>query len=301
MNLLVEQYETIPITKEISMTGVSSAGIMTSFIFKPFNFMIDFGSRTNKTSTVGFLTHQHSDHSLMIPNFCSSNKEMTKTLVIPVESYEIICGFIKSRYLLNHPEMHGITDSALRSLLNFKIIPAYPGQIINSDVLSNDSTKRFPFNVEVLQAYHSVMSLGYGFSTVKRKLKPEAKEFIKESKIQSMKDALDNFEMVNGEAYNYDVKYEFVFYCDSSIHNLIKHDEWKKYPVVICECTGFQKISNGTVYKEGHTKIGELIPIMLENIDKKWILIHTNHYTPKEEKEELCNEIKSMGVDLTFV
>ena len=32
---------------------------------------------------------------------------------------------------------------------------------------------------------------------------------------------------------------EIAFYCDSTIDNLILHDEWKKYPVILCECTGY--------------------------------------------------------------
>lgn len=70
---------------------------------------------------------------------------------------------------------------------------------------------------------------------------------------------------------------EFVFYCDSTIDNLASHNEWKKYPVVVCECTGLNisPLDNGERnYDNNHTSLATLKPIMLDNKDKKWFIIH---------------------------
>ena len=63
---------------------------------------------------------------------------------------------------------------------------------------------------------------------------------------------------------------ELAFYCDSTIENLKNHSEWKKYPVIMCECTGYpEKHTVEGIRDKTHTHLDELMPIMLENKDKQ--------------------------------
>ena len=79
--------------------------------------------------------------------------------------------------------------------------------------------------------------------------------------------------------------HEFVFFCDSTIDNLKNHSEWKKYLVIMCECTGYPQISgtSESMYERGHTHLDDLLPIMLENIDKHWILLHASLAVKSEQ------------------
>jgi hypothetical protein len=59
---------------------------------------------------------------------------------------------------------------------------------------------------------------------------------------------------------------ELAFYCDSQILNLTNHEEWKKYPIVICECTGFPEAHPDPtkVQVNYHTHLNELEIVMRE-------------------------------------
>ncbi len=94
---------------------------------------------------------------------------------------------------------------------------------------------------------------------------------------------------------------EFVFFCDSTIENLSCHNEWKKYPVVVCECTGLDitKIGIGDRdYDQNHTSMLTLKPIMLNNRDKKWFLIHVSLGCGEETIKNIQDDLIKEGLDI---
>ena len=87
---------------------------------------------------------------------------------------------------------------------------------------------------------------------------------------------------------------ELAFYCDSSSKNLTLHDEWKKYPVVICECTEINPDEPVEDYeKRGHTHIKNLIDTFQQNKDKQFILIHESVKYNDEQLSEFENRINT--------
>ena len=98
----------------------------------------------------------------------------------------------------------------------------------------------------MLPAYHDTESVGYGFSTVKKKLKP-CLERQDEAGVVSIGARA-------GETLTEQVvEPQVCFFCDSSIRNLMVHDEWKAYPVMM-ECTGADM---NAPYRENHTRLRE--------------------------------------------
>jgi hypothetical protein len=93
---------------------------------------------------------------------------------------------------------------------------------------------------------------------------------------------------------------ELAFFCDSTIQNLSDETEWKKYPVIVCECTGLDadKLNSGRDYDCNHTSINKLKPIMLDNIDKKWLLIHVSMGCSDERIRQIETELINEGINV---
>lgn len=168
----------------------------------------------------------------------------------------------------------------------------------------NLNVTRQELQVEVLKAYHDVQSNGYGFSSWKKQIKPEYEHLIKdlteEEKVdltieqikQIKQDKINQIkELKNNKIDMYEKKInpEFAFFCDSTIDNLAKHNEWKKYPVIICECTGLdiEKMDSEQDFDRNHTSLLTLKPIMLDNPDKKWFLIHVSMACSEEKIKQI--------------
>ena len=82
-----------------------------------------------------------------------------------------------------------------------------------------------------MHAYHSTDCVGYGFKTIKKKIKEEFSKYDKETLVALKRDGTEITENVYIP--------EVVFYCDSTIDNLLMHSDWIPYPVVMVECTGY--------------------------------------------------------------
>ena len=54
-----------------------------------------------------------------------------------------------------------------------------------------------------------------------------------------------------------------------TVFYLLLRDEWKKYPVIMCECTEFPEYHDINS-KKHHTHLSKLEPIIYENKDKQY-------------------------------
>lgn len=101
--------------------------------------------------------------------------------------------------------------------------------------------------VEVLTCYHPAESVAYGFSTVVMKLKLEyqglsGKE-IGELKRRSMTPALSSVSLpLEVEVSEPKKEPQLIFFGDTNIDSFEKHEEWKKYPVIVVECTQYPNL-----------------------------------------------------------
>lgn len=190
--------------------------------------------------------------------------------------------------------------------------------INNINNLMNNAVDKMTINnleIEILHAYHTVQTVGYGFKSNKKVFKDEYNYLINElsnddknkmtteeiklnrlfkiNKIKELK--ANNIELTNNIKIN-----EFCFFCDSTIDNLTKHDEWKKYPVIICECTGLDIdcMTLNRDYDRNHTSIITLKPIMLANKDKKWCLIHISAAVSSERIKIIESQLINEGIDV---
>ena len=143
-----------------------------------------------------------------------------------------------------------------------------------------------------MKAYHNTETVGYGLYSKKKKLKQELLNLSKKEII----DAKKNNIKIEDEI----IFYELVYFCDSTINNLLMHNEWKKYPVIICECTEFPDTHSQEIKKD-HTHLNQLELIIRENKDKQWILIHSSSAVKNFILEKHQKRLRDDNLDVTFV
>lgn len=275
------------------LKGYSRAGLKTGFMLYPFKILLDAGIHTEHKPEFLFLTHCHIDHMQAIAHICTRHKKTKTNIYLPEQSIKYITKYFRAICELSYPPNENLTDNEILVHKDVALIKAIPNDKI--DIIVNKTEIR----VEVLKAYHDIESNGYGFNSWKNKIKPEYEHIInntdtkvKISKIKELK--LNNIEMYDRILIN-----EFVFFCDSTIHNLLNHDEWKKYPIIICECTGLE-IPSSRDYDINHTSLLTLKPIMLDNKDKKWMIIHVSLSISIEKIKDIETELIKEGIDVTI-
>lgn len=96
---------------------------------------------------------------------------------------------------------------------------------------------------------------------------------------------------------------QFVFFGDTNIDALLLHDEWKSYPVIIIECTGYDEVldlnqppdrSETSQYHRGHIHINDLIPILQQRPETQFILIHSGGATKSETLVTIQKELNQI-------
>ena len=289
------------------LKGWSRAGLKTGFMLYPFKILFDCGIYTSQKPDHIFLTHQHVDHTQAVAHICTRHKQSVSNIYLPEYSIKFITNYERIITELSDPDMTTLTDEEILTHQKIKLIPSNPSDIINLSLCGQE------LNVEVLKAYHDVPANGYGFSSYSKKIKPEYEyltekeqtqtsltqeelKILKNDKINKIKE----LKLKKIEMYDKIAVPEFAFFCDSTINNLLIETEWKKYPVIICECTGLdiEKFDSARDYDRNHTSLLTLKPIMLENKDKKWFLIHVGMGCSEEKIEQIESELVGEGLDV---
>ena len=268
--------------------GWSRAGCQTGFILYPFKILLDAGLTSSQKFDHVFITHQHVDHVHNLPLVCSRHKPGTNNVYVPASSVEIIGKYFRLISELSSNQAITMSDDEILKHQNVQIIGTNPGQIINLE--------KEGLVVEVLQAHHDVQSNGYGFNSWKKIIKPEYETIINEKNVSKIKELKSQ----GIEMYDKVLKPEFIYYCDSTVENLTLHEEWKKYPCVIVECTGLfdEDANSNRDFDENHSSLKLLKPIMLAHMDKRWILIHVSMKLSQSEIANTEEKLKLLGLNV---
>ena len=272
--LTIEDCEEIPLKNKNNwmIQGFSKAGERTSFRINPLNILLDVGLLTVVPPKAILLTHCHVDHTWNLPHITGGSKANIKEEIIPVffpkQAYLGLTKLLEAASILSFPKEHFTEEQVWeRHFME-------PRPIAVGDRFSIGQIK-----IEVLQAVHTVHSVGYGFSTEKFKLKKEYKELTNDHNkiIELRKQGIEISEKI--------LEPEFAFYCDSTIDNLLNYTNWEKYPSIIVECTGYPDIYDPEiVQKRGHTHYTDLMKIIHHHEEKNWFFVHS---TMKSDKEFL--------------
>lgn len=302
MNYLIEYCEKIELKNpsKWNIQGHSKAGERTGFLLNPLKITLDAGVCTLINPIASVITHSHCDHTLSLPTLYSRRKSrnkikgqehlhgrpiyMPEACVLPIQ--KLMEGVIMlSDNDPNIPKIDLSISENIWKRQGYHPIIAKPGDHLSLFGIPN-------LKLEILNAYHNTETVGYGFYTIKKKLKEEFLTYSKNEIIQAKSN--------NINIYNNLITYELVYFCDSTIDNLIEHNEWKKYPVIICECTEFPDTSPIETHRH-HTHLSKLENIILENNDKQWILIHTSSAVKRDLIIYHENRLRNMNLDVFFI
>lgn len=272
----------------LSIKGYSIAALRTNFFIPELGILLDAGlSAPYSNLNHIFITHGHSDHCANIPfHIYGAKLSGTKLQVhVPEESVNYIDQFITYGYCISsHPDSN-IPKNELYVNNYYEMQGRKTGDIIDLKI------KGFNYFTEVIECYHSIPCVGYGFYEVRKKLKDEylnlsGKEIgnLKKQNIEINKDV------------NY---YHFVFLGDTS-KKIFENKEILKYKTIIIECTFISDDDYDQAEKTFHIHWKDLLPFVLENKENNFILIHfSQRYKRSEiiqffESEMEKNKIKNI-------
>jgi ribonuclease Z len=270
-------------TKGMYLQGFSKAGDRTGFMLYPHKILFDCGVRVEQAPPYILNTHCHVDHTGELPYICNKHKLFDRPsyeVYTPSSTLPVITLLIKAIGCVSNPKRMNWTDEQILVDQRIQLKPVNAG----------DKFMIKDYEVQVLEAHHDVQSVGYGISSFVKKLKEEYKGLSGKDLGSLRKSGIEIQETVKVP--------EIAFFCDSTIHNLSDHSEWKEYPIVVCECTG---LDGEVVIDNGHTGITELLPIMLANDDKQWVLIHTSRRLKPCMMSEEENKLRALGLNVMVI
>merc|ERR1719310_1686493 len=126
------------------------------------------------------------------------------------------------------------------------------------------------WSIDLLPCYHPCETVGFGFKKRKRKMKAEflnldgtAKKELRERGVSLTEDVFEH---------------HLAFFGDTHIGALKDHHAWKQYPIVIIECTHYDETGKSpeSVRAQGHIHWQDLFPVIKENPDNFFVLIHSS-------------------------
>ena len=261
------------IKKRFTLTGFSEAARNTGFRIPELRFALDCGVLFQSTPECIFITHGHIDHTSEIAKTLIDTGTIHPKIFCPTKITERIRNVIHAFFVLtkntDKPKVHN----------KYSLTGVDSGTKIPLSYDKKDK-KRVSMFVEIIPCYHTVPCVGYGFSEVRRKLRPEFHGLSQE--------ALNTIKMRKDENGNeidisHDVEYPlFCFMGDTNeralycVENdiIINNPVLEKYQTIIIECTFLDPEHYEHAKKDRHMHWSKLEPYVRSHPETRFILIH---------------------------
>lgn len=297
---LLEDCPRLPLSNpsQWSLSGHSRAGERTGLWLHPLRLALDAGVVTRRAPAAVILSHSHYDHTSALPQLVYRSRGQLqppgqeglcgRPVVMPREAEAPVQRLMEGVMALSRGEATTMERMPREEV--WRVQGYHPIPVSQGDQLTIPGLDRV--RVRVLAAYHTAPSLGYGLSTIKRKLRREWRGADKEEILAARK---------AGEEVTEEVLVpELAFFCDSTVENLTLHQEWKEYPVVVVECTGYPS-HHTTTSHVGHTHLSQLEEVMVEGREKHWVLIHASTSLRDQELAREEARLRSRGVHVDIL
>lgn len=234
------------------LTGRSRAAWHTSFVIPQLNLLLDAGLCVNNLRPKHvFLTHGHNDHVLLSPAFVK--REDPPDIFCPADMVGVFDDFILSNSLLNLGGLIGKAQGEEAGLLRTHFTHGlHPGDEVPLRRLKNVVARAFACD-------HTVPCLGYVFSALSQRLRPEFAE-LKGTELAALRK----------EGVELTTPHEtllFAFLGDTTAETLKEEPRWLKdgIPVVVTECSFLYEKHRAQAEKTKHTLWADL-----EGVVRKW-------------------------------
>jgi ribonuclease BN (tRNA processing enzyme) len=290
------------------LQGHSKAGERTGFWLSPLNILLDCGLSTYRSPKCMFLTHTHTDHSAQSTNIYTPRSKplngQNKLVGRPFVMHNSIFDIMEKLFCSYADLANGQLNSVNEKDSVWKMSGAHPF-VITNEKREFDFDKRsdvtevhgniitipglYKLNVEILNCYHRTPCIGYGFITVSNKLKEKYKK-LNSKEIRDLR--LSGTEITEQKNIP-----QLAFYGDTTIKALSDHDTWKKYPIIVIECTIYYKKENDRRL-DSHISWTQIEKYLVENQDNQFILIHSSmNVDDKWLTEFECKKKEELDID----
>lgn len=240
----------------LSLWGFSRAANATSFAIPELSLQLDAGMLVHDQRPDDiFITHTHSDHVHVITKLKSRRKP--PNIYIPEHAVELF-----ERYILAAQELTNSarTPEGFVYQEAYRLIPLKPGDTISF------SRGKVRYEVDVYGCDHSVPCLGYGFFEVRERLA---------SHLKGLPGAEIGRLRAQGELVTESTRVpRFAFLGDTTPEVFGRHPEILELPLVITECSFLETDDLAQAHKTKHTHFDELLPILRDHPQTRFILTH---------------------------
>jgi len=274
-----------------TLYGDSWACDRTAFQIPELGWTLDSGFVPHpQRRTHLFLTHVHGDHSTCLPYMIC--RRVPPTIYLPSVAIENCRAYLDGHVNFR---LHGQDVGTL--------LPTYTLVGVEKQTKVKLTGKQHGDKVvEIFECYHSVTCVGYGFSQIKKKIKPE---YVGVEGRQ--------LGLLRKQGVEIDYPFEspmFAFMGDTTARFFAEHDKLEKegkeniyrFPLIITECTflGIDEDDPKRAEKTKHTLWSELKPFVVAHPNITFVLIHFTHrYSEKEIREFFAKE--NLGNVVPFV
>ena len=246
--------------KGFYVEGYSRAAHRTGIIIRGLDIILDAGLDVQKAFSNVFITHQHYDHVVYLPQY-TFNVEPKQ--IINVVSTEKILSNIKPwlvsaiRMTKNISEKTN-SDSVL-SIASTKFIPL---DFNNFYEFKNGSDE---WRTELFKCSHSVDSVGFGFQILKNKLKQEFAN-LTQKEIRDIKK--------NGTEITSPIFEKIFLFLGDTYKRILQNEKIFEYPTIIMECTYIYDDEKQFAKKNKHIHWDDIKETVESKQNIQFVLIH---------------------------
>lgn len=254
------------------LMGFSVAAKRTCFYIPEFKIMLDCGVPSDFNPNNIFITHGHADHSFQLPLLLSNVETKPNIFVIDSKKTDFY-NLIHYSFVLNNNKIKSDIHK------KYSLIPCS----INEDITLNISNSQW--KIKIFECFHSVPCIGFGFSQIRKKIKPEF-VFFTQAQIIALKKEKINI--------TYDsVKYLFCYLGDTSCE-IIENPDILHYKYIIMECTFLDMNDLDKSISDKHIHFSQIEEFIRINKTNTFILYH---FSAKYRNDYILDFFKEKNID----
>ncbi|KAK3375201.1 beta-lactamase-like protein [Podospora didyma] len=245
------------------LTGKSWAAWHTSFVIPQLNLLLDAGLCVNNLRPKHiFITHGHSDHSLLSPAFVK--RDDPPDIFCPLLMTAALDNFVQAKTVLNYGGHIPDPNAAAGIRPTHVTHGLQPGDVVPLRRIKGDGNS---VTATAFACHHSVPCLGYVFRKTTRKLRAQYAK-LAGPEIKALRESgIEITEPVTAPI--------FAFLGDTTAQTLAAGPSWlDDLPVVITECSFLYPEHRAQADKTKHTIWEDLEPVIRKRPETTFVLTH---------------------------